>query len=1151
MKVKVKKTRGVTGNQHNYSLVTGSIWNYEDKPTTNTVGTTLRPVPRDEANIEAEKDETVVYPDKDGMLSHAKIGGKRHSQGGTPLNVPDGSFVFSDYRGMNIKNKELLKNVFNMNTNKAVTPADIAKRYEINYYKKLLKDPWTDPMDKKTAQLMIENNMRKLGQLALIQEAKKGFPDGIPDISMPLMASSLGQAQPSPQPEEGQLPMGRFGGLPKHQKVGPVQAFPRVAGPVKRDSYGEIKVFGSDNYYEKSGNKVVDAQEKSAIDALYNYLRHYGTQMKDYPYGAQQDVKIILSKYPHLASVWQGTDGNSWLYTNSSVDEVTSKESQKTILQEKLDQGLAKRTAEAVKASQKKQAEAAAKQKAQQKTQQEAEKAKSLGLVTSTPTVRDQGDAIKRQLVQSANKIYNEAVLSGDPKKMREAAQKLKEDKFDISGWSTFTHLLGDLTLGPNFINRQEPWGWTWQDKIDDMSRVLSSKADFAEHQKTTKNAQAQVKKDASGFASNYNEVKSAVEKILNDPNAKPEDVATAASIYEDITNSGTYFPLNPRVFVNPYTINKNDPYSTYPYMAYSDYASNLEQYKKDLSKIVQSSFTNEEKKAQEEKKKNEASGKNTMAGPEVGDAFEDATTTTESQDNSANQSSNQSSSRRSSNTNTYVAPRKSSNVIINKGSASDDWGFEEQKLGGDIERFQTKGQFNLKNPELLDYAKKKATDQYGYYFTRPQWFDYTTDVGDQSPSQNPDVYTRTSEGLIVPKTGFKGKDGSEFHGIGDLINYADPYVNFEDYASDEAALKFANTNTSDADRRNWALQKFQQDLAGSEADRKKAGTWYVDRLNAYNKAILGPDAPETIDTRVDRFWEPGYEWLNEGFAYKKPKTPPPGKQEEKNEKTEVGDVDKANYQGPGYSRAPWWNYDVVNYANQLGNYFDIEPGNLPPYLQYNPFVADPTFLDPARAIAQQQGVGKQAQEAMMASGDPTLARANVIASQAQVAPQVANIMAQYDQNNVGIANQFGQQAAQTMNQAQLQSLNFKQQRAAQLETRRQQYLNALREGKTDVAQAIMQGMKNAAETSWVNATSDSYAVDPSTGTIYFKQGFDPVTQAYRDKTGSVAELAKKLKKEGFEDKTIAAIIAAQMRSKSGMGATDPMENIWNLISEG
>jgi hypothetical protein len=215
MRVKVRKTPGVTGAQKNFALISGSIWNYEDQPTNNTVGTTLSPVPREDANIEAEKGETIVFPDTDGNIAHAKIGGKRHSEGGTPLNVPDGSFVFSDYRGLLIKNKDVLKDVFNIGGGKSKTPAEVAKKYELNVYKQILADPWADPMDKKTAQLMIENNMKKLGQLALIQEGMKGFPDGIPDIAMPLFGSDIAQGQPIPQ-EEG-MPMARYGGLPKAQ----------------------------------------------------------------------------------------------------------------------------------------------------------------------------------------------------------------------------------------------------------------------------------------------------------------------------------------------------------------------------------------------------------------------------------------------------------------------------------------------------------------------------------------------------------------------------------------------------------------------------------------------------------------------------------------------------------------------------------------------------------------------------------------------------------------------------------------------------------------------------------------------------------------------------------------------------------------------
>jgi hypothetical protein len=216
MKVKVRRASGLTGSQRDYGLVTGSVWNYEDKPTSNNVGTTLSAVPRDEATIEAERGETVVGDlDNDGMVEHAKIGGKRHSHGGTPLNVPDGSFVFSDYRGLLIKNPDVLKTIFGMKTNKAVTPAKVAQRYEINKFKDMLNDPFVDPIDRKTAQLMIDNNMKKLGQLALIQEGMKGFPDGIPAIAQPLMGSDFGQ--------QGGQQMMRKGGIVSFKKGGPAK----------------------------------------------------------------------------------------------------------------------------------------------------------------------------------------------------------------------------------------------------------------------------------------------------------------------------------------------------------------------------------------------------------------------------------------------------------------------------------------------------------------------------------------------------------------------------------------------------------------------------------------------------------------------------------------------------------------------------------------------------------------------------------------------------------------------------------------------------------------------------------------------------------------------------------------------------------------
>lgn len=149
-------------------------------------------VPREEANLEAEGGET-VYGDinGDGLPEHKIIKGPRHAQGGVPLNLPDDTFIYSDFRGMSIKDPEILAN-FGKNTKgkKSYTPATLAKQYDIDKYRKILQDPNSDSIDVKTAELMIANFNKKLAALALAQESKKGFPQGIPAVAKPYMTEN-------------------------------------------------------------------------------------------------------------------------------------------------------------------------------------------------------------------------------------------------------------------------------------------------------------------------------------------------------------------------------------------------------------------------------------------------------------------------------------------------------------------------------------------------------------------------------------------------------------------------------------------------------------------------------------------------------------------------------------------------------------------------------------------------------------------------------------------------------------------------------------------------------------------------------------------------------------------------------------------------
>lgn len=164
----------------------------------------LPPVDRSVANIEAEKGETVWGDfDGDNFAEHYKIGGERHSNGGTPLQVPEGSFVFSDTKKLKIGGPVLKEFGKSPDNKKKYTFAQLAKQYDLNPFKVLLEDEQSDRIDKNTAQLMLGNYQRKLAKLALLQEGMKGFPQGIPSIATPLLGN--GEATGMPQASTGGL----------------------------------------------------------------------------------------------------------------------------------------------------------------------------------------------------------------------------------------------------------------------------------------------------------------------------------------------------------------------------------------------------------------------------------------------------------------------------------------------------------------------------------------------------------------------------------------------------------------------------------------------------------------------------------------------------------------------------------------------------------------------------------------------------------------------------------------------------------------------------------------------------------------------------------------------------------------------------------
>jgi len=151
------------------------------------INDSIKAAPEEKANAEYEKGEAVLKFDFGGMF---RVQGKKHSEGGTPVIADKGDFVFSDDKDLHLTKEE--RKIFELKPNgsnkkKDNTPAKILlNEVDPKHYNKMYaiaNDPNKDDIAKTTAQLMLGKALEKAGQVAYLQEAKKGFPQGLPDFS--------------------------------------------------------------------------------------------------------------------------------------------------------------------------------------------------------------------------------------------------------------------------------------------------------------------------------------------------------------------------------------------------------------------------------------------------------------------------------------------------------------------------------------------------------------------------------------------------------------------------------------------------------------------------------------------------------------------------------------------------------------------------------------------------------------------------------------------------------------------------------------------------------------------------------------------------------------------------------------------------------
>jgi len=175
---------GGYGNQSGWALDIGGrvldpTKSFHDPFTTNE---TIKPVDRKDATMEAETGESMTRQNPDGSLSTFDIGGKKHSQGGTPLIGENGDFIFSDFKKLALGGEILSNFGKSPESKKKFTPADLAKQYDLNKLVAITKNPDSDKLAIDTANRMIQERTNKLQELAIVQEAAKGMPNGIPQL---------------------------------------------------------------------------------------------------------------------------------------------------------------------------------------------------------------------------------------------------------------------------------------------------------------------------------------------------------------------------------------------------------------------------------------------------------------------------------------------------------------------------------------------------------------------------------------------------------------------------------------------------------------------------------------------------------------------------------------------------------------------------------------------------------------------------------------------------------------------------------------------------------------------------------------------------------------------------------------------------------
>lgn len=279
---------------------------------------------KEDANAEIEQGEIVRQDLPNGGTLLHKALGKKHKDGGIPVNLPNNSFIFSNFKTTSLNKEELetfklggfSKKVNNM------TPAKILeKNVDIKHYNEMEKylQESKDSVQLKTAQLMKEKYDKVVAKVAALQESKK------PNTNIPNFAY-LTEDTPELKEQEIMTQQYREGGhvLPKFQLGSFYNKFDPLAMYLNPDN-----VYMPNNpAYTNSGHQSRNGKGYGDSPELNQYTQDWYKRVsgEDFEYTPEKISKLqqLYSKY-HKEEWGQGFnsgigkefDGNMGNITNS------------------------------------------------------------------------------------------------------------------------------------------------------------------------------------------------------------------------------------------------------------------------------------------------------------------------------------------------------------------------------------------------------------------------------------------------------------------------------------------------------------------------------------------------------------------------------------------------------------------------------------------------------------------------------------------------------------------------------------------------------------------------------------------------------------------------------------------------------------------